>query len=179
MIRPNANRSGEKNCLQKRCSKGKVDPIIVVGVCSNLKTYLTHIPGWEDSSPACSSKQTTKPSKLTNILKTFSKKSKIDQRKEEKCGKLTYYVWNDTKECEFFVILHKTLVFRIVEFSGPVIVENVPENVRISVKKVFFGCFVEKEFPFIGSCLVGQGGGGREQIEKGLEKRLMNESNEC
>jgi hypothetical protein len=62
---------------------------------------------------------------------------------------LTDHVRNDAEEGEFFVVLHETFVLWIMQFAGPIVIENVPEYVGVSVEKVLFRCFVEEELTLV------------------------------
>ena len=51
----------------------------------------------------------------------------------------------------YAIIPGETFVLRVVQFSRAVIVENVPEYVRIAIEKIFFRLFVVEEFALVGA----------------------------
>lgn len=78
-------------------------------------------------------------------------KSKMKENKEKR-KVLTDHVRNDAEEGELFVVLHETFMFRIMQFAGPIVVQNVPEDVGVTIEKIFFRSFIEEELALVWTC---------------------------
>lgn len=49
-----------------------------------------------------------------------------------------------------------------MQFAGAIVIEYMPKDVRVTIKKIFFVLLVEKELAFIGACV--------EMVSKGRDR---------
>lgn len=60
-------------------------------------------------------------------------------------------VRHDAEEGQLLIIAGQALVLRVVQLARPVVVEDVPEDVRVAVEEVLFRLFVVEEFTLVGA----------------------------
>jgi len=58
-------------------------------------------------------------------------------------------VWQYAEERQLLVVAGQALVLRVVQLAGAVVVEYVPEYVRVAVEEVLLAVFVVEELPFV------------------------------
>jgi len=56
-----------------------------------------------------------------------------------------------SKEGQLLVVAGEAFVLRVVQLARPVVVQYVPEDVRVPIEEVFFAVLVVEELPFIGT----------------------------
>lgn len=65
---------------------------------------------------------------------------------------IPYNIGHDAEEGQFLVIAREALVLGVVQFPRAVIVQNVPEDVRVAIKEVLLGHLVVEELAFVAPC---------------------------
>ncbi|GFR04126.1 hypothetical protein TNCT_343511 [Trichonephila clavata] len=59
------------------------------------------------------------------------------------------YIGNDAEEGELLIVRHEAFVLRVVQLTRPVIIEDVPEDVRVAVEEVLLEVLIIKELALV------------------------------